>query len=231
MSDPRIPAALAPAVVGVVSLNDFMPRPMNQPRPAYTFTGCGLITGSDYYAVVPADLATIYNLNPLFAAGYRARARRSWWSKTPTFTAPATGPPSARRSALQAPTLTAPSRRCIRTRQRREQLHRSRRQRRRRRGGNRRGMGERRGSQRGDRAGLVRRHHHDFGGFIALQNILINGSTGPGDREHQLWRVRSGERRGGERVHQSACISRRLPRACRCSCRRATRARPAPTPS
>ena len=26
MSDPRIPAALAPAVVGVVSLNDFMPR-------------------------------------------------------------------------------------------------------------------------------------------------------------------------------------------------------------
>ena len=36
MSDPRIPAALAPAVVGVVSLNNFMPRPMNQPRPAYT---------------------------------------------------------------------------------------------------------------------------------------------------------------------------------------------------
>ena len=39
MSDPQIPAALAPAVVGVVSLNNFMPRPMNKPRPAFTF-GC-----------------------------------------------------------------------------------------------------------------------------------------------------------------------------------------------
>jgi len=28
MTDPQIPAALAPAVVGVVSLNDFMPQPM-----------------------------------------------------------------------------------------------------------------------------------------------------------------------------------------------------------
>ena len=69
MSDPRIPAALAPAVVGVVSLNDFRPRPMNKPRPAYTFSGCGYITGSHCYAVVPADLATIYNLNPLFSKG------------------------------------------------------------------------------------------------------------------------------------------------------------------
>ena len=52
MSDPQIPAALAPAVVGIVSLNNFMPRPMNQPRAAYTFSGCG----ADCYAVVPADL-------------------------------------------------------------------------------------------------------------------------------------------------------------------------------
>ena len=29
------------------------------------------------YLVVPADLATIYNFNPAFAAGYSGRARRS----------------------------------------------------------------------------------------------------------------------------------------------------------
>jgi subtilase family serine protease len=65
-SDPRIPAALAPVVAGVVSLHDFTPRPMHKPRPDYTFTA----SGSTYYAVTPADLATVYNLNPLFAAGY-----------------------------------------------------------------------------------------------------------------------------------------------------------------
>jgi hypothetical protein len=62
MSDPKIPAALAPAVVGVVSLHDFMPHTMYKPRANYT-------TASGLYAVAPADLATIYNLNPLFSAG------------------------------------------------------------------------------------------------------------------------------------------------------------------
>ncbi len=71
MSEPRIPAALAPAVVGVVSLNDFRPRTMLKPRPAYTFSGCG----SDCNYVVPADLATIYNFNPLFAAGYSGQGQ------------------------------------------------------------------------------------------------------------------------------------------------------------
>jgi hypothetical protein len=65
MSDPEIPAALAPAVVGVVSLNDFRPRPMNHPRAEYTFSSGGV----DEEAVVPADLATIYNLNPLLNGG------------------------------------------------------------------------------------------------------------------------------------------------------------------
>ncbi len=65
MSDPQIPLALAPAVVGITSLHNFMPRPMNKPRASYTFTS----DGSTYEAVVPADLAAIYNLNPLFSAG------------------------------------------------------------------------------------------------------------------------------------------------------------------
>ena len=65
MSDPQIPAALAPAVAGVVSLHDFMPHPMNKPHKDYTFTS----GGSTYYAVVPADLAKIYNFSPQFSAG------------------------------------------------------------------------------------------------------------------------------------------------------------------
>jgi subtilase family serine protease len=65
MSDPQIPAALAPAVVGVVSLNDFMPHPLYKMKPQYTFS----YEGETLYAVVPADLATIYNLTPLFSSG------------------------------------------------------------------------------------------------------------------------------------------------------------------
>src|SRR5437660_7448427 len=64
--DPQIPSALAPAIVGIVSLHDFKPRAQHEMRTAganyYTF-------GGPNYALVPADLATIYNLNPLFSAG------------------------------------------------------------------------------------------------------------------------------------------------------------------
>ena len=65
MSDPQIPAALAPAVLGIVSLNDFRPRAMHKMHKDYTFTS----GGDTFQAVVPGDLATIYNLNPLFTAG------------------------------------------------------------------------------------------------------------------------------------------------------------------
>jgi subtilase family serine protease len=69
MSDPQIPAALAPAVVGVVSLHDFTPHLMHKPRPNYT------IASGAYQLVVPADLATIYNFNPLFGAGYSGQGQ------------------------------------------------------------------------------------------------------------------------------------------------------------
>lgn len=65
-SEPQIPAALEPAVVGVVSLHDFRPHSMMKPRHQYTFPS-GL--GDNYYGVVPGDLATIYNFNPAFGAG------------------------------------------------------------------------------------------------------------------------------------------------------------------
>jgi len=88
-SDPKIPAALADAIVGIVSLNDFRPHQMHKSvvrehidphngkmvssgvNPNYNFT----LDGSTYQAVVPADLATIYNLNPLFAAGYSGQGQ------------------------------------------------------------------------------------------------------------------------------------------------------------
>ena len=68
VSEPRIPASLASVISGVVSLHDFRPHPLHQLRkPRAEFTIGGLF--GDTYAVVPADLATIYNLNPVFASG------------------------------------------------------------------------------------------------------------------------------------------------------------------
>jgi len=66
MSDPQIPAALAPAISGVVSLNDFKPHADHKLRSQYTFAGCG----SDCYTLVPADFQTIYNIGPVYSAGY-----------------------------------------------------------------------------------------------------------------------------------------------------------------
>jgi subtilase family serine protease len=53
MSNPRVP------------LHDFRPHTNYKPRANYTFSS----GGSTFQALVPADLATIYNLNPLFSAG------------------------------------------------------------------------------------------------------------------------------------------------------------------
>ena len=74
MSDPRIPAALASVVTGVVSLHDFRPHTMHKmrkARPNFTFNDLFGTT----YAMVPADLATVYNLNPLFNAGYSGQGQ------------------------------------------------------------------------------------------------------------------------------------------------------------
>jgi subtilase family serine protease/acyl-CoA thioesterase FadM len=73
-NDPDIPAAIAPIVAGIVSLHDFPPHTMHQMRTAsagYTFSG----SSGETYALVPADLATIYNLKPLFAAGYTGQGQ------------------------------------------------------------------------------------------------------------------------------------------------------------
>lgn len=68
-SDPQIPEALAPVIAGIVSLHDFTPHKMARAKkksaPQYTFTS----GGQTQQAVVPADLATIYDFNPLFSRG------------------------------------------------------------------------------------------------------------------------------------------------------------------
>jgi len=76
VSDPQIPAALAPVVAGVLSLHDFKPRAQvhglgtfrktkatGEVKPLFTFAGCG--TGNapvPCYAVGPGDFAKIYNV-------------------------------------------------------------------------------------------------------------------------------------------------------------------------
>ena len=71
MSDPQIPEALEPAIEGIVSLHDFRPRSMLKKRAQYTFP----IDGTTFWAVVPADLATIYDLNAAFSAGYTGKGQ------------------------------------------------------------------------------------------------------------------------------------------------------------
>jgi hypothetical protein len=76
VSDPQIPAALAPVVKGLSSLNDFKPHPMYKKKTDYTFAGCGLPSSpSTCYAVTPADNQTIYNLNPVYNAGYSGQGQ------------------------------------------------------------------------------------------------------------------------------------------------------------
>lgn len=76
--DPQIPAALAPVVRGIDSLNNFPQRPLHESRgtfsrskltgevkPLFTFPG----SGGFFIAVGPTDFATIYNIAPLWSAG------------------------------------------------------------------------------------------------------------------------------------------------------------------
>ena len=63
MSDPQIPDALAPAVAGMVSMHNFKPRNTAMRRTSYTL-------GGGDYVMVPADFQTIYNLSPVYRAGF-----------------------------------------------------------------------------------------------------------------------------------------------------------------
>jgi subtilase family serine protease len=68
MRDPQIPAALAAAVHGVTSMNDFRPQPLVRPRKAFTIS-------PELQALVPGDLATIYDINPVYKAGISGKGQ------------------------------------------------------------------------------------------------------------------------------------------------------------
>lgn len=77
-SDPRIPAALAPVVLGISSLNDFRPKPLIKPHSAFTFKCTGCPDGFDnteQYVIAPPDFATIYNVSPLYQAGITGKGQ------------------------------------------------------------------------------------------------------------------------------------------------------------
>jgi hypothetical protein len=76
--DPQIPAALAPVVAGIASLNNFPRKPLSRNLGAFSRSK---LTGEvqplftvptsygNYYVLAPMDFATIYNLLPLWNAG------------------------------------------------------------------------------------------------------------------------------------------------------------------
>ena len=70
-TDPQIPAALAPLIAGVTSLNDFRPRPqvVHQPQAIGEFDKNG------NFFMTPADLATIYNFNQAFNGGITGKGQ------------------------------------------------------------------------------------------------------------------------------------------------------------
>jgi subtilase family serine protease len=78
MSDPQIPAALAPAVVGPVSLHDFHGKPAGHILPNFTVGSCGLdgsTLSSTCYFVTPQDLETIYDFRPVYSGGNRGKGQ------------------------------------------------------------------------------------------------------------------------------------------------------------
>jgi Pro-kumamolisin, activation domain/Bacterial Ig-like domain (group 3) len=82
-SDPQIPTALVPVVAGFASLNNFPRKPLHQRmgpftrtesgeiRPLYTING---VQNGPYFAVGPFDLATIYNITPLWGSNFAGTA-------------------------------------------------------------------------------------------------------------------------------------------------------------
>lgn len=71
-NDPEIPAALAPVVGGVAKLNDFMPHAQNLRR---NTRSKGVASDGFVAYLGAADLATIYNFNPLFKAGITGKGQ------------------------------------------------------------------------------------------------------------------------------------------------------------
>jgi subtilase family serine protease len=74
ITDPEIPEALAPVVAGILPVNDFKPRAMAVRRAASAVRP-NIAAGGGYNLIGAADLATIYNFNPLFKAGITGKGQ------------------------------------------------------------------------------------------------------------------------------------------------------------
>jgi subtilase family serine protease len=68
-SDPSIPRALSEVVTGVVSLHDFQSAPAFVRQEQSEAGNTTYYNGIQESAIVPQDLATIYNVAPLYASG------------------------------------------------------------------------------------------------------------------------------------------------------------------
>lgn len=68
--NPSLPSAFADAVVAVKGLNDFHPQPRNVEMRQFTATSNFTSNASGNHFVTPADFATIYDVAPLYNAGF-----------------------------------------------------------------------------------------------------------------------------------------------------------------
>jgi hypothetical protein len=78
-NDPQVPAALTPAVAGVWSLHDFRKKSNAHVSPYRFPTPAGpspQLTYQGRHALMPADYAIIYNINPLYSAGITGQGAR-----------------------------------------------------------------------------------------------------------------------------------------------------------
>ena len=91
MQDPQVPAALSDVIEGVVSLNDFRPHAANKgiaamhidpvsktvvPATAAKAAHPNLTASTAYQLVVPDDLHTIYNFNPVYARNITGKGQK-----------------------------------------------------------------------------------------------------------------------------------------------------------
>ena len=240
MSDPSIPAALAPVVVGVHALHDFMPHPLHRDlgsvkrdnstgrwtRPAQPGFTINDGTSSTFYAVAPADFATIYNLNPLFTEGYRGAGQtvvviedtniknasdvttfRSAFGLSGYAGTFSQVNPTGKTTCKNPGENGAEGEAAL--------------------------DAEWAGASAPDAAielASCADTRTVFGGLIAIEN-LINGTNVPHDHEHQLRRVRGRERRRGERELREHLPAGGRRGRLRVRRPRATRARRAATPT
>ncbi len=71
-TEPQVPAALAGIAAGFLGLDDFLPTPFYTEK----LTADPLFNSGSSHYLAPGDIATIYNLTPLYAAGIDGTGQR-----------------------------------------------------------------------------------------------------------------------------------------------------------